>query len=81
MTKDSVTLRDIMALTKEINATVNSIEEKLNKKIDDVDCRVDTAEKNIAVLDNKISNLAKLQLSISVILSTIATWLGAGGLK
>lgn len=76
---DQVTLRDIMALTKEINATVNSIEETLGKRIDEVNQKTMSNKEQISVMENKISNFAKLQLTISVVLSAIATWIGAGG--
>ena len=81
MTNDKVTLRDLMVLTKEINATTNDIQKTLDQKIDEVAARVTSNKEEISVINTKISNFAKLQLSISIVLSAIATFIGTGGLK
>lgn len=81
MTNDKVTLRDLMALTKAINETTNDIQKTLDEKINEVDSRVFLNKEEIRVINTKISNFAKLQLSISIILSAIATYIGTGGLK
>ena len=81
MTNDKVTLRDLMVLTKEINATTNDIQKTLDQKIDEVAARVTSNKEEISVINTKISNFAKLQLSISIVLSAIATLIGTGGLK
>ena len=81
MTNDKVTLRDLMVLTKEINATTNDIQKTLDKKIAEVAARVTSNKEEISVINTKISNFAKLQLSISIVLSAIATFIGTGGLK
>ena len=79
MTQDNVSLRDLMVLTKEINTTVNSIQDNLEKKISEANAQVACNKEEIRVINTKISNFAKLQLAISVILSAIATYLGTTG--
>lgn len=78
---DKITLRDLMEVTKKINDTANDIRETLNKEIITVDNKADFNKEQIAVINTKISAFAVLQLTISVILSAIATYLGAVGIK
>ena len=79
--EDKVTLRDLMKLTKDISETTNDIQQTLDQKIDTANERISLNKEEIRVINSRISSFAKLQLTISIVLSAIATYLGTGGMR
>jgi hypothetical protein len=74
-----VTLRDIMEVKDEILKAVSDLRKEMGTEVSANRNHINDLNDKVARIETKIGLSATLQFSISVILSTIATWLGVKG--
>jgi len=79
MPEERVTLRDIMKVNQDLMDAIESLEKKIDNKVTTNSNEIYNLKAEIGIIKTKISSAATLQLSISIILSALATWLGVKG--